>query len=76
MRLNPLKCTFGIASRKFLGYIINSRGIYANPKKIKDLIKMRFPKKSKEVHNFRGWVIALNRFVYRAIDKYIQFSKN
>ncbi|XP_022848717.1 uncharacterized protein LOC111371020 [Olea europaea var. sylvestris] len=27
MKLNPLKCTFGVASGQFLGYIVNQRGI-------------------------------------------------
>ncbi|XP_022874004.1 uncharacterized protein LOC111392843 [Olea europaea var. sylvestris] len=30
MKLNPLKCTFGVASGQFLGYIVNQRGIEAN----------------------------------------------
>ena len=34
MKLNPLKCSFGVASRKFLGFIVNHRGIEANPEKI------------------------------------------
>ena len=33
MKLNPSKCTFGVASRKFLGFMVNHRGIEANPKK-------------------------------------------
>ncbi|XP_022859516.1 uncharacterized protein LOC111380239 [Olea europaea var. sylvestris] len=33
MKLNPLKCTFGVASGQFLGYIVNQRGIDANPTK-------------------------------------------
>ena len=31
MKLNPLKCFFGITLGKFLGFIISSRGIEANP---------------------------------------------
>ena len=27
MKLNPLKCSFGVGSGKFLGFIVNSRGI-------------------------------------------------
>ncbi|KAL2512216.1 Reverse transcriptase domain-containing protein [Abeliophyllum distichum] len=27
MRLNPLKCAFGVASGKFLGYMVNQRGL-------------------------------------------------
>ena len=33
MKLNPQKCTFGVASGMFLGFIVNTRGIEANPKK-------------------------------------------
>ena len=33
MKLNPLKCSFGVSSGKFLGFIVNARGIEANPKK-------------------------------------------
>jgi len=32
MKLNPAKCTFGVSSGEFLGYIVTQRGIEANPK--------------------------------------------
>ena len=35
MKLNPSKCSFGVSSRKFLGYIVNHRGIEANPEQIR-----------------------------------------
>ena len=31
MKLNPLKCTFGVSSGKFLGFVVTQRGIEANP---------------------------------------------
>ena len=34
MKLNPLNCAFGVASGKFLGFMVNQRGIEANPEKI------------------------------------------
>ena len=34
MKINPLKCSFGVALGKFLGFIVNARGIEANPEKI------------------------------------------
>ena len=40
MKLHPLKCSFGVASRKFLGFMVNQRGIEANPEKIQALIDM------------------------------------
>ena len=34
MKLNPSKCAFGVASGKFLGFMVSERGIEANPEKI------------------------------------------
>jgi len=33
MKLNPTKCTFGVPSGEFLGYIVTKKGIEANPTK-------------------------------------------
>lgn len=37
MKLNAVKCTFGASSRKFLGFMVNHRGIEGNLKKIQAL---------------------------------------
>ena len=34
MKLNPAKCSFGVSSGKFLGYMITRRGIEVDPAKI------------------------------------------
>ncbi|XP_022858151.1 uncharacterized protein LOC111379057 [Olea europaea var. sylvestris] len=75
MRLNPFKCAFGVASGKFLGYMVNQRGIEANPKKIEALHKMRSPQKPKEVQSLIGQVAALSHFVSKATDKCLPFFK-
>ena len=31
MKLNPAKCVFTVASRKFLGFMVSQQGIEANP---------------------------------------------
>ena len=66
MKLNPLKCPFGVASGKFLGFMVNHRGIEANPEKIQALIDMRSPSKMKEVQSLTGRVTAFNKFSLRA----------
>ena len=43
MKLNPAKCTFGVSAGKFLGFIVNNRGIEANPDKIKVVLDMPPP---------------------------------
>ena len=40
MKLNPTKCAFEVSAGKFLGFIVNSRGIEANPDKIKVVLDM------------------------------------
>ena len=73
MKLNPLKCAFGVASGKFLGFMVNQRGIEANPKKIRALLEMQSSRKPKEVQSLTRWVAALSRFVFRSTDKCLPF---
>ena len=63
MKLNPLKCAFGVKSSKLLGFMVNQRGIEANPKKIKALLEMSSPKKPKEVLSLASRVAAVSIFV-------------
>ena len=69
MKLNPAKCAFGVSARKFLGFIVNNRGIEANPDKIKVVLDMRPPSNIKEVQRLTGRIAALSRFVSKASDK-------
>ncbi|KAL2532886.1 Retrovirus-related Pol polyprotein from transposon opus [Abeliophyllum distichum] len=64
-----------IASGKFLSYMVNQRGIEANPKKIKALIKMKSPRRSKDVQYLIRRMAAHNRFVSKATDKCLPFFK-
>ena len=34
IKLNPSKCTFGVAGGKLLGFLVSERGIDANPEKV------------------------------------------
>ena len=69
MKLNPAKCAFGVSARKFLGFIINNRGIEANPDKIKAVLDMPSPSSIKEVQRLTGRIAVVSRFVSRASDK-------
>ncbi|CAL8991494.1 unnamed protein product [Prunus brigantina] len=75
MRLNPSKCAFGVASGKFLGFMISQRGIEANPDKIRALLDMQVPKTKKEVQSLTGLVAALSRFISKATDRCAPFFK-
>lgn len=73
MKLNPLKCYFGIASGKFLDFIVISHGIEANPKGIKALREIKAPRTIKEVQSLNGKIAALSRLISRTTDKCIPF---
>ena len=75
MKLNLSKCVFGVASGKFLGFMVSQKGIEANPKKVQAIINMVSPKTVKEVQKLTGRIATLNRFVSRATDKCLPFFK-
>ena len=75
MKLNPSKCAFGVASGKFLKFMVSQKGIEANPKKVRVIFDMTSPKTVKEVQKLTGWIAALNRFVSKATDKCFPFFK-
>ena len=69
MKLNPAKCVFGNSAGKFLGFIVNSRGIKANPDKIKAMLDILPPSNIKDIQRLTGRIAALSRFVHKANDK-------
>ena len=69
MKLNPAKCAFGVSTGKFLGFIVNSRGIEENPNKIKVVLDMLPPSNIKDIQRLTGRIVALSHFVSKASDK-------
>nr|ABA97718.2 retrotransposon protein, putative, Ty3-gypsy subclass [Oryza sativa Japonica Group] len=65
LMVNPEKCTFGVPSGKLLGFLVSSKGIEANPEKIKAIEDMESPTRLKEVQKLTGCMAALSRFVAR-----------
>ena len=75
MKLNPAKCAFGVSAEKFLGFIVNNRGIEANPDKIKVVLDIPPSSNIKEVQRLTGRIVALSRFVSKVSDKCQPFFK-
>ncbi|XP_074326974.1 putative mitochondrial protein AtMg00860 [Apium graveolens] len=73
MRINPNKCTFGVSSGKFLGYMVSARGIEANPEKIEAVINMKPPKCIRDIQKLTGQLTALRRFISRSAEKALPF---
>ncbi|GJV75189.1 reverse transcriptase domain-containing protein [Tanacetum coccineum] len=73
MKLNPKKCSFGVEEGKFLGYMVTSEGIRANPKKTKAIADMQSPRTLKEMQSLSGKLAALKRFLSRSAEKSLPF---
>ena len=69
MHLNASKCSFGVGSGKFLGYMVTYRGIEVNPDQIKAINNLRSPWNPKEVQKLTRMAAALNRFISRSADR-------
>ena len=69
LRLNASKCSFGVRSGKFLGYIVTHRGIEVNPDQIKAINNLRSPRNPKEVQKLTRMAAALNRFISKSVDR-------
>jgi hypothetical protein len=58
--LNPKKCVFGVSSGKLLGYMVSSRGIDMNPKKVEAIEQLQSPRTRKEIQKLAGMMTALS----------------
>ncbi|RDX73065.1 Retrovirus-related Pol polyprotein from transposon 17.6, partial [Mucuna pruriens] len=75
LRLNPAKCTFGVRTRKFLGFIVNERGIELDPDKVKAIQNMSAPKFEKEVRGLLGRM-EWNKECQEAFEKIKQYLES
>ena len=49
LHLNASKCSFGVGSGKFLGYMVTHRGIEVNPDQVKVINNLQPPQNPKEI---------------------------
>ena len=69
MKLNPLKCTFGVSVGRFLGFMVTQRGIEANPAQLKAILQSPAPSFKKGIQQLTGRLAALGRFISRFTDR-------
>ena len=73
LRLNASKCSFGVGSGKFPGYMVTHREIEVNPDQIKAINDLKPPRNAKEVQKLTGMIAALNQFISRSVDRFRPF---
>ncbi|XP_021985131.1 uncharacterized protein LOC110881062 [Helianthus annuus] len=75
MKLNPVKCCFGVEEGKFLGVVVTKGGIKANLEKTQAVAEMRSPRSLKDIQQLNGRLIALDRFLSKVADRTLPFMK-
>jgi len=74
LKMNPLKCAFGVSAGKFLGFIIHEKGIEIDPKRIEVMKKVEAPACKKNLQKFLGKVNYLRRFISNLSGKIDDFT--
>ena len=69
LRLNASKCSFGVGSGKFLGYMVTHRGIEANPDQVKAINNLQPLRNPKEIQRLTRMTAVLNRFISRSANR-------
>ncbi|GKC80635.1 hypothetical protein Tco_1131409 [Tanacetum coccineum] len=65
------KWSFSVEEGKFLGYMVISEGIRANPKKTKAIADVQSPHTWNQMQSLGGKLAALNRFLARSAERSI-----
>jgi hypothetical protein len=73
LKLNPEKCVFGVKKGKFLGCLVSTKGIKANPNKIEAILRMQPPNTKKGAQRLAGRLSSLNRFISRSAERNLPF---
>ena len=63
LRMNPMKCAFGVFAGKFLGFLVHHRGISVDPVKVTTIATMKKLTTVRELKSFLGRVSYIRRFV-------------
>ncbi|XP_059671149.1 uncharacterized protein LOC132316693 [Cornus florida] len=74
LKMNPLKCAFGVSAGNFLGFLVHQRGIEIDKNKAKAIMEAQPPQSKNELQRFLGQVGFLRRFISNHAGKTHVFS--
>ena len=69
MKLNPLKCAFGVNVGRFLCFMVTQRGREANPAQLKAILQSSAPSYKKGIQQLIDWLAALGLFISQFTDR-------
>jgi hypothetical protein len=69
LQMNPLKCTFGVTSGRFLAFVVHEHGIQIDPKKIESTGKIGEPVSKKDVQKLLSKINYLHHFISNLVGR-------
>jgi hypothetical protein len=72
IKINSIKCVFGVSAGKFLGFIIHEHGIEIDSKKIESINNVQPPQNN--MQKFLGKLNYLRRFIFNLSGKISAFA--
>ena len=75
LRMDPLKCAFGVSTGKFLGFLVHSRGIDVDPTKAVAIATMKPPATVKELKSILENFSYIKRFIPGLASITLAFTK-
>ena len=75
LKMNPLKCAFGVTSGKFLGFVVRYRGIEIDPTKIKAIMEMPPPRNLRDLRGLQGRLAYIRRFISNLFGRCQPFTR-
>ncbi|KAI5393297.1 hypothetical protein KIW84_060424 [Lathyrus oleraceus] len=74
LKMNPLKCAFGVQAGDFLGFVVHKKGIEINENKAKAIMEAKAPSTKKGLQSLLGKINFLIRFISNLSGKTQAFS--
>jgi hypothetical protein len=74
LKMNPLKCVFGVSAGKFLGFIIHDHGIEIERTKIESISKVQPPQCKNDMQKLLGKLNYLRQFISNLSTKISTFA--
>jgi hypothetical protein len=73
LKLNSEKCVFEITKGKVLGCLVSTKGIEANPDKIRAITQMQPPQSKKVIQKLTDQITSLNWFISKLAERNLPF---
>jgi len=63
LKMNPAKSFLGVASGRFLGFIVTSKGIRLDPEKVRTIQEMQLSRNLRELRWLQRWLAYIWKFI-------------